>query len=200
MPSSTRVWKCTFRLREPPKRCTKVTAPHCGSSIDQRTLGLDVCPKPGEGQPDYVATLTLRGQSHYIRSHMGSSLAMKILTAVAVGAVLLVHLSPVAAGMLLCIGDGSDPDCCRERHDSHESRLDESTQLLDGSDCGCCITVDAAPSTAGAGSHKASLDVVSGSALLRNVASPTETRVPGTPTDAACETGLSSIRSVVLLI
>ena len=131
---------------------------------------------------------------------MRNSLAMKVLTAVAVVVVLLGHLSPVAAGMLLCIGDGSDPDCCRERHDSHESRLDESLQLLDGSDCGCCITVDAAPSTAGAGSHKAQLDVVSGSALLRNVALPTGTRIPGTPTGAAGETSLSALRTVVLLI
>ena len=131
---------------------------------------------------------------------MGNSLAMKILTAVALGVVLLGHISPVAAGMLLCIGDGSDPDCCRERHDSHESRLDESTQLLDGSDCGCCIAVDAAPSTAGASTHKASLDVVSGSALLRNVAVPTGTRIPGAPAGGAGETSLSSLRTVVLLI
>ena len=117
---------------------------------------------------------------------------MKVLTAVAVGVMLLGHLSPVAAGMLLCIGDGSDPDCCRERH--------ESTRLLDASDCGCCITIDALPSTAGASSHKASLDVVSGSALLRNVSLPTGTRIPGAPAADAGETSLSSLRTVVLLI
>ena len=131
---------------------------------------------------------------------MGHSLPMKILTAIAVGVLLLGHWSPVAAGMLLCIGDGSDPDCCRERHDFHESRHDASTQLLDGADCGCCITVDTAPFTAGASSHKASLDVVSGSALLRNVALPTGTRIPGTPTGDAGATSLSSLRTVVLLI
>ncbi len=130
---------------------------------------------------------------------MRNPLAMKILTAVAVGVMLLGHFSPVAAGMLLCIGDGSDPDCCRERHDSHEPQLGESTQFLDGSDCGCCITVDAAPSTAGASSHKAPLDVVSGSALLRNVALPTGTRIP-TPNGDGGETSLSSLRTVVLLI
>ena len=131
---------------------------------------------------------------------MRSSLAMKVLTVVTVGVMLMGHLSPVAAGMLLCIGDGSDPDCCRERHDSHEPHLDESTQLLDGSDCGCCITVDAAPSTAGASSHKAPLDVVSGSALLRNIALPAGTRIPGAPTGDTGETSLSSLRTVVLLI
>ena len=125
---------------------------------------------------------------------------MKTLTAVAVGVLLLGHLSPVAAGMLLCIGDGSDPDCCGERPDSHESRLGESTQLLNGSDCGCCITVDAAPPTAGTSSHKASLDVASGTALLRNVALPTETRISGVPTGDAGKTSLSSLRTVVLLI
>jgi hypothetical protein len=130
---------------------------------------------------------------------MRNSVATKILTAVAVGVVLLGH-SPVAAGMLLCIGDGSDPDCCRERDDSPESPLDESTQVLDGSDCGCCITVDAAPPAAGASSHKAPLDVVSGSALPRNVALPTGTRIPGAPAGDTGETSLSSLRSVVLLI
>jgi hypothetical protein len=131
---------------------------------------------------------------------MGHSFAMKILTAVAVGVVLLGHLSPVAADVLLCIGDGSDPDCCGERNDSHESRLDESTQLLDGSDCGCCVAVDAAPPPAGASSHKASLDVVAGSALRRNVALPTGTRIPATPIGGAGETSLSALRTIVLLI
>jgi len=147
-----------------------------------------------------VTLLTQSQHGDYISLHMRNSLAMKILTAVAVGVVLLGQLSPVAAGMLLCIGDGSDPDCCRERYDSHESRLDESTQLLDGSDCGCCITVDAAPSTAGSSSRKAPLDVISGSALLRNVALPTGGRIPAASTGDAGETGLSSLRTVVLLI
>ncbi len=128
---------------------------------------------------------------------MGNSLAMKVLTAVAVGVMLLGHLSPVAAGMLLCIGDGTDPGCCRERYDSRQPRLDETTQLLD---CPCCITVDAVPFTAGASSHKASLDVLSGSALPRNVTLPTGTRIPGAPSADAGETSLSSLRSVVLLI
>ncbi len=131
---------------------------------------------------------------------MGKSIAVRILSVVVVGVVMLGHLPLVAAGMLLCIGDGTDPDCCRERHDSHESRLDESTQLLDGSDCGCCITVDAAPSTAGASSHKAPLDVISGSALLRNVTLPAGTRIPGAPIGDAGETSLSSLRTIVLLI
>jgi len=131
---------------------------------------------------------------------MGNLLAMKILTAAAVGVMLLGHLTPVAAGILLCIEDGSDPDCCRESYDSHEPRLDEPTQLLDGSECGCCITVDAAPLTAGACSHKASLDVLSGSALLRNVTLPTGTRIHGAPVGDAGGTDLSSLRTVVLLI
>ena len=122
---------------------------------------------------------------------MCKSLAMKALTAVAVCVLLLGHLSPVTAGVLLCIGDGNDPDCCGERYDS---------QLLDGSDCSCCIAIDAAPSATRPSSHKASLDVVSGSILLRNVTLPTGTRIPGAPTGAAGETSLSSLRTVVLLI
>ena len=125
---------------------------------------------------------------------------MKILTAVAVGVVLLGHLSPVAAGMLLCIGNGNDPECCRERDDSRESRFDESRHVLDRPDCDCCIAVDAAPSTAGASSHKASLDVAPKWAQLRNVALPTGTRIPGNPTGESGTTSLSSLRTVVLLI
>lgn len=131
---------------------------------------------------------------------MRNSLSMKCLAAVALGIMLLAHLSPVAAGMLLCIGDGSEPDCCREGEDFYESRLEESTQLLDGSDCACCITVDAAPSAEGASYHKASIDVAAGSALLRNVSLPMEARNPGSPARDAGENSLSSLRTVVLLI
>ena len=125
---------------------------------------------------------------------------MKCLAAVAFGIMLLAHLSPVAAGMLLCIGDGSEPDCCIEDDASYQAHLEESTQLRDGSDCICCFTVDAAPLTAGASAFKASIDVAPESALLRNVAAPARTRNPGFFAGSAGEIRLSSIRTVVLLI
>ena len=131
---------------------------------------------------------------------MSNSFVMKVLAAVAMGVVLLAHLSPVAAGMLLCIGDGSDVDCCRDGQETQETRSDLFAQFLDGSDCACCITFGAAPLTAGAGAHKASLDVASGSARLRNLALPTGMRNAGTPTGEAGERRLSSLRTVVLLI
>ena len=131
---------------------------------------------------------------------MRNSLTMKCLAAVALGIMLLAHLSPVAAGVLLCIGDGTDPDCCPEGYDFVESRLVELTQLLDGSDCGCCITVDAAPPPEGASFHKASIDVARESTPLRNVALPTRTRSPGAPAGDAGENSLSSLRTIVLLI
>ena len=131
---------------------------------------------------------------------MRNSLAMRILTAVAVGVVLLGHLSPIAAGQLLCIGDESDSDCCGERYDSDESPLEGAKQFLDDSGCGCCVTVVAAPITAGASSNKAPLDVVSGAALLRDVAVPAGTCFPGVPTGDKSEASLSSLRTVVLLI
>ncbi len=144
--------------------------------------------------------LTPRGQRNYIRLLMGHSLTSRILTAVAVGVMLLGHVSPVAAGMLLCVGDGTDPDCCGDRHDSRESRVDVPAQLLDRTDCGCCIAIDAALSAASASTHKASLDVLAGSARLRKVSVPTGTRIPGAPLGGSGETGLSSLRTVVLLI
>jgi hypothetical protein len=131
---------------------------------------------------------------------MRNSLAMKCLAAVALGIMLLAHLSPVAAGVLLCIGDGTGPDCCPERYDSLESLLEESTQLLDGSNCVCCITVDAVSPPAGASFHKASIDVARESTPLRNVALPTRTLITGTPAGDVGENSLSSIRTVVLLI
>ena len=144
--------------------------------------------------------MTPRGHRDYILMCMGKSQAIKLLSAVAVGVVLLGLFSPVTAGMLLCIGDGTDPDCCREPDDSQDSGLDESTRLLDGSDCSCCITVDAAPATAGNSSHKASLDIVSGAGLLRNVVTPSGTRILRAPSSDAGDTRLSSLRTVVLLI
>jgi len=131
---------------------------------------------------------------------MGKSFAVKTLSAIAVAVVLLGHLSPVAAGMLLCIGDGTDPDCCRKPNDFQESRLDESKQLLDGSDCSCCITIDAVSSAAGARSHKASIGLTFGAEFVRNVASPASARVPKAALGDAGGTRLSSLRTVVLLI
>ena len=120
--------------------------------------------------------LTTAGKTDYILNCMGKLQAVKVLSAVAVAVLLLGHLSPVAAGMLLCIGDDKDDDCCNKPHDSHESRLDKAAQLLDASDCDCCITVEAAPPTAGTGSHKTSLDIASGTGLTCDVATFAATR------------------------
>ncbi len=127
---------------------------------------------------------------------MGRSLSLKVLTAVAVGAVLLGQFSPVAAAMLLCIGDGSEPDCCNGS--PVETGLEVSARLLDGSDCDCCVTVQAAPPTAGTSTPKASLAGVSG--LLRNVALPSGARDSALPVGDPGEIRLSSLRTVVLLI
>jgi hypothetical protein len=125
---------------------------------------------------------------------------MRTLSVVAVAMLLLGQLSPVAASMLLCIGDGNDTDCCRKLHDSHETGLDEPTQLLDASDCDCCITVAAAPPTAGAGSHETSLDIASRAGLTRDLATPSGARSARAAPDDAGSTRLSSLRAVVLLI
>jgi hypothetical protein len=131
---------------------------------------------------------------------MGKSLAMKILSAIAVG-IVLAHLSPIATGMLLCIGDGSVPDCCPGPGAS-QIRVDEPMKISDGSDCGCWITIDAAPSTAGATSKKASISISSGSGLprSRNAVPPTGTRIAQLGSHDPGYSRLSSLRSVVLLI
>lgn len=129
---------------------------------------------------------------------MGKSFEMKILSVLTVG-IVLAHLSPIAAGILLCIGDGTDPDCCRKPHTAEPS-ANETKQLLDGSNCSCCITVHAAPSTAGATSQKASLDILSGSGVPRDVVSPTGACIAGLRSHHPGNSRLTSLRTVVLLI
>ena len=135
-----------------------------------------------------------------ILSRMGKPLVVRLLSVLVVSVILLGHSPLVAAGMLLCIGDGSDPDCCRKPANAYQSGVGESKQLLDGSDCNCCITVSAAPSTAGASSHKASLEIVSGPAHLRDLILPASTRVSRATNDDAGNACLPSLRTVVLLI
>jgi hypothetical protein len=121
---------------------------------------------------------------------------MKVLSVLAVGMV-LIHMSPVAEATLLCIGDGSDPDCCRKALGS-QFLVDQ--ELFDGSDCSCCITIDAAPSSAGTTSPKASVDVLSESGVPRNTVSPNTARIARPGNDDPGNPLLCSLRTVVLLI
>jgi hypothetical protein len=129
---------------------------------------------------------------------MGKSFAVKILSVLGVG-IVLVHLSPVVSGMLVCLGDRTGPDCCPEPRAS-QSRVEETKQLLDGSDCDCCITVHASPSSAGASSPKASLDVLSASGLPRDAVSPAGMHIARLGSHDHGNSRLSSLRTVVLLI
>ncbi len=124
----------------------------------------------------------------------------KIVSVLLVGVVLAGYLSPVAAGMLVCIGDGTAHDCCRNSRNAHQSRLGEAKQLLAGADCDCCVTVDAIPANAGASPHKASLDVVAGPAHFRNVVLPSSTRLPRAMSGDGGDARLSSLRTIVLLV
>jgi len=128
---------------------------------------------------------------------MSKSLVLRTFSAMAVAVLLLGHLSPVAACMLLCIGEGSETDCCPK---PEESRLGESNQLPEGPDCSCCNTVDGAPSPTATSLLKASLDTTEGSGFIRIVAAPPATRdLQDVSCDAAI-TRLSLMRTIVLLI
>ncbi len=129
---------------------------------------------------------------------MRRPLALKSLSVVALG-IVLAYLSPVTTGMLLCIGDGEETDCCPEPPASQVG-VDDATRILDGSDCGCCITVDAAPATPGAASAKVSVDVLSESDLHRNGSSRTVTNLAQWGHHDPGGSRLSSLRTVVLLI
>lgn len=124
----------------------------------------------------------------------------KILSLLLVAVVLAGYLFPVAAGMLVCMGDGTAPDCCRNSKNAHQSRPGEAKQMLAGAGCDCCIAVDAIPSTAGTPSYKASLDAVAGPAHFRNVVLPLSTRLPLAMSGNRTDARLSSLRTVVLLI
>lgn len=142
--------------------------------------------------------MTIRGEPDYILVCMRKSFAVKILSVLAVG-IVLAHLSPVAMALELCIGDGTDPNCCRNPH-SAQARVDETTHLLDDSDCGCCITVEAVPSTAGATSQKASIDLLSGSELVSDAAASETMHIARLGSHDPGDSRLSSLRTVVLLI
>lgn len=131
---------------------------------------------------------------------MSMSAKSRIVSVLLVGVVLAGYLSHVAGGMLVCIGDGTAPDCCRNSKNAHQSRPGEAKQMLAGADCDCCIAVDAIPSTAGTPSYKSSLDAVAGPAHFRNVVLPSSTRLPHAMSGNRSDARLSSLRTVVLLI
>ncbi len=129
---------------------------------------------------------------------MGNPLEMKLSWVVAV-VLVLAHVSPAAAGMLVCIGDGAVPDCCDELPAS-ESGAAVTAQLLDGSDCRCCITVDTKAATADATAQKAPVDSSSASGVSRNAVSPPTSRSPRQVSHDPGDPRLASLRTVVLLI
>ena len=134
-----------------------------------------------------------------ILSCMDGSFTIRVLSIVFVGIILAGLFSPAASGLLVCIGDGTDPDCCRNSG-SHQSGLSQSSQMVDGATCHCCVTVDAVPASPNASSKKASLDALVAPAHLRNVALPARSCVSRTANRAPSDEGLSSLRTIVLLI
>lgn len=131
---------------------------------------------------------------------MSHSPAIKILTVVLAGIALAGHSLPVAASMLLCIGEDVAAGCCRDADVSDQSRLVESRQFLDEADCDCCIAVDAIPSSLSTSFPKASLDIVAGSAHLRSVVPPSSARLSRAMSDDAPDARLSSLRTIVLRV
>ena len=131
---------------------------------------------------------------------MGNSVARKTLSVVLAGIVLAGSFSVLSAGMLLCIGDGTDPDCCRNTEIAGQSRLGQSRPLLDRADCHCCVTMDAVLSTPGASPDKASLYAAAGPPHSRSVALPLQTRASRINNGAASHERLSSLRTIVLLV
>lgn len=129
---------------------------------------------------------------------MGYPLSRTISWALAMGLV-LAHLYPAAAGLLVCLGDRANPSCCDEVTASR-SRIDAAAQDLDDSRCGCCITVEAASNRADATPQKISVNVAFESDLPRSAVAPAAVRVARAGGDGPGGPRLSSLRTVVLLI
>lgn len=128
---------------------------------------------------------------------MDNPIYRKISWALAVGLV-LIHLSPAAAGILVCIGDGANPDCCEEAPAS-EPRTDITAQDLDGSGCVCCFTVEVVSNKADAACKTVSAVASSDSGAVRT-ADSSPVRVAHADSDDPGNPQLSSLRTTVLLI
>jgi len=118
---------------------------------------------------------------------MDNPIYRKISWALAVGLV-LIHLSPAAAGILVCFGDGANTDCC-----------EEAPQDLDGSGCECCITVQVVSNKADAACKTVSAVASSDSGAVRT-ADSSPARVAHADSDDPGNPQLSSLRTTVLLI
>jgi len=128
---------------------------------------------------------------------MNNPIYRKISWALAIGLV-LIHLSPAVAGILVCIGDGPNPDCCEEAPAS-ASRMEATAQEPGNSDCECCITVQVVSNKADAASKKISTVASSDSGAVRT-ADSSPARVAHTDGDDPGDSRLSSLRTTVLLI
>jgi hypothetical protein len=121
-------------------------------------------------------------------------------TATALAVILVGHLSVVAAGVLLCVGEGTDPGCCGGPGAGGEWAAGPSGRLLAGEDCSCCIAFDASRSTASVGITKASLHPPA-SRLEGTSAAPQGLRSgPPPPGDGGRSPSSSFLSTVVLLI
>jgi hypothetical protein len=115
--------------------------------------------------------------------------------------VLFGGLSSVAAGMLLCVGDGTAYDCCGNSKSTPLSSPSSGGACVTSADCDCCIAVDALPSICGASSQRqASLDLVAGPVLFRTVAPASSPRFVHALSGDGGDEQLSLLRRTVLLV
>jgi hypothetical protein len=112
--------------------------------------------------------------------------------------VILAQVSPAAAEVLVCAGNGSNPLCC-DQVSAAEPRPNDSPLYLNSSDCDCCITLAVASDKAEAAAKKA-FDDLFDTTVVRSAFSPTVGCLAGRGGDAPRNPRLSSLGTVVLLI
>ncbi len=152
-------------------------------------------------QPDRVAALSfaVKGGSAYIRPEMRSSLLRALSCVLALGLV-LVHVSPAGAGLLVCTQEQEDarPGCC-EGAPAGDAGPASVTRQLEESDCPCCIAVTLVVRTTETTPLKLAVDSALEAGGARAV-SPPAASAAGTGRDVPGNSRLPSIRAVVLLI
>ena len=133
-------------------------------------------------------------------SRMGQTLPRKLLTVVTVGFLWLACLAPGAAGMLLCVDESAESDCCPASLDSLESSVSQTEKVLSQVDCSCCFPIAASAGTPSASPDRVVLDTLAGPTCLRSAVSFAELSVLKARDRGPEGSRLGSLGTVVLLI
>jgi len=122
----------------------------------------------------------------------------KISWALALG-LMLVHVFPVAADLLVCIDDRPDRGCCEESS-APDTRTEVEARLVDGAECRCCVLVPVVSNRARASVQKVDVGCSVAPGVARGRVAPISRRMASAGSEEFDNPRLPSLRAVVLLI